>query len=150
MVAALRIFAKGKAGDFPRIRTKRARLQDELEPGKDLATTYSRRTYRPTTIGAVAFHFRVRNGTGWFHHALVTRGQCWGRLAGFTGLAIPRLGLWGLRVCIDGFFRAVRPLSGIHMEVFSDLAGTCICTSSVFTVLSCLLPIPKTGIKPNG
>ena len=44
-------------------------------PGKYLATTYSHRTYRPTTIGAVAFHFRVRNGTGWFHHALVTRGQ---------------------------------------------------------------------------
>ncbi len=44
-------------------------------PGIYLATTYSHRTYRPTTIGAVAFHFRVRNGTGWFHHALVTRGQ---------------------------------------------------------------------------
>jgi hypothetical protein len=45
------------------------------EPGKYLATTYSHRTYRPTTIGAAAFHFRVRNGTGWFHCALVTRGQ---------------------------------------------------------------------------
>ena len=46
-----------------------------LEPGIYLATTYSHRTYRPTTIGAAAFHFRVRNGTGWFHRALVTRGQ---------------------------------------------------------------------------
>jgi hypothetical protein len=45
-----------------------------LEPGIYLATTYSHRTYRPTTIGAAAFHFRVRNGTGWFHRALVTRG----------------------------------------------------------------------------
>jgi hypothetical protein len=45
------------------------------EPGIYLATTYSHRTYRPTTIGAAAFHFRVRNGTGWFHRALVTRGQ---------------------------------------------------------------------------
>ena len=44
-----------------------------LEPGIYLATTYSRKTYRLTTIGAAAFHFRVRNGTGWFHHALVTR-----------------------------------------------------------------------------
>ena len=40
---------------------------------KELATTYSHRTYRPTTIGAKAFHFRVRNGTGWFHFAMVTR-----------------------------------------------------------------------------
>ena len=46
-----------------------------LEPGIYLATTYSHRTYRPTTIGAAAFHFRVRNGTGWFHRALATRGQ---------------------------------------------------------------------------
>ena len=44
-------------------------------PGIYLATTYSHKTYRLTTIGAAAFHFRVRNGTGWFHHALVTRGQ---------------------------------------------------------------------------
>ena len=39
----------------------------------NLATTYSRGTYRPTTIGANAFHFRVRNGTGWFHTAVATR-----------------------------------------------------------------------------
>ena len=45
--------------------------------GVYLATTYFHRTYRPTIIGAGAFHFRVRNGTGWFHPALVTRGQCW-------------------------------------------------------------------------
>ena len=55
---------------------KRARLQVVyyLEPGIYLATTYSHKTYRLTTIGAAAFHFRVRNGTGWFHRALVTRG----------------------------------------------------------------------------
>ena len=40
-----------------------------------LATTYSHKTYRLTTIGAEAFHFRVRNGTGWFHFALVTRSE---------------------------------------------------------------------------
>ena len=39
-----------------------------------LATTYSRGTCRPTTIGAAAFHFRVRDGNGWFHRAMVTRG----------------------------------------------------------------------------
>ena len=29
--------------------------------------------YRHTTIGATMFHFRVRNGTGWFHCAMATR-----------------------------------------------------------------------------
>ena len=60
------------------------------EPGIYLATTYSHRTYRPTTIGAAAFHFRVRNGTGWFHRAVVTRGQFQGQ-----GFLLLELGLWG-------------------------------------------------------
>ena len=34
--------------------------------------TYSRMRMH-TTIGAAAFHFRVRNGIGWFHSAMVTR-----------------------------------------------------------------------------
>src|SRR5204862_5893824 len=38
-----------------------------------LATSYSRTAYRRTTIGAAAFHFRVRNGNGWGHCASVTR-----------------------------------------------------------------------------
>ena len=38
-----------------------------------LATSYSRTAYRRTTIGAAAFHFRVRNGNGWCHCAIVTR-----------------------------------------------------------------------------
>src|ERR1039457_7240880 len=38
-----------------------------------LATSYSRTTYRRTTIGAAAFHFRVRNGNGWCHCALIAR-----------------------------------------------------------------------------
>lgn len=38
-----------------------------------LATSYSRTTYRCTTIGAAAFHFRVRNGNGWGHCARITR-----------------------------------------------------------------------------
>src|ERR1017187_7008857 len=40
-----------------------------------LATSYSRTTYRCTTIGAAAFHFRVRNGNGWGHCARITRGE---------------------------------------------------------------------------
>src|SRR5438876_5045155 len=39
-----------------------------------LATSYSRTTLRRTTIGAAAFHCRVRNGNGWDHCATVTRG----------------------------------------------------------------------------
>ena len=38
-----------------------------------LATSYSRTAYRRTTIGAAAFHFRVRNGNGWGHCAMITR-----------------------------------------------------------------------------
>ena len=38
-----------------------------------LATSYSRTAFRRTTIGAAAFHFRVRNGNGWCHYAIVTR-----------------------------------------------------------------------------
>src|SRR4030088_2802420 len=38
-----------------------------------LATSYSRTAYRRTTIGAAAFHCRVRNGNGWCHCATVTR-----------------------------------------------------------------------------
>ena len=40
-----------------------------------LATSYSRTAFRRTTIGAAAFHFRVRNGNGWCHHANVTRAE---------------------------------------------------------------------------
>src|SRR5206468_4023887 len=40
-----------------------------------LATSYSRTAYRRTTIGAAAFHCRVRNGNGWGHCAIVTRAE---------------------------------------------------------------------------
>ena len=39
----------------------------------NLAATYSHTAFRRTTIGATAFHFRVRDGTGWFHCAMATR-----------------------------------------------------------------------------
>ena len=38
-----------------------------------LATSYSRTACRRTTLGAAAFHFRVRNENGWGHCAIVTR-----------------------------------------------------------------------------
>src|SRR5437899_619958 len=46
-----------------------------------LATSYSRTAYRRTTIGAAAFHCRVRNGNGWGHCATVTRDPS--RIGGF-------------------------------------------------------------------
>jgi hypothetical protein len=102
-----------------------------MKPGKYLATTYSHRTYRPTTIGAEAFHFRVRNGTGWFRFALVTRGQSQGRAAGAT-----RVWNWDsgdfaeLLVSVFSFQEfpdhwplitghSFLPLSDIHMEFYS-------------------------------
>ena len=39
----------------------------------NLATSYFRMACRHTIIGATAFHFRVRNGNGWYHCAMVTR-----------------------------------------------------------------------------
>jgi hypothetical protein len=46
-----------------------------------LAMSYSRTTYRCTTIGAAAFHFRVRNGNGWDHCARITRKLAKSKLA---------------------------------------------------------------------
>ena len=50
-------------------RIKKARCLVSKAPGIILAMTYSRTTYRSTTIGSAAFHFRVRDGNGWFHCA---------------------------------------------------------------------------------
>ena len=48
---------------------------------KPLAMTYSCMRMH-TTIGAAAFHFRVRDGIGWFHSAMVTRERVEGRGSG--------------------------------------------------------------------
>ena len=45
---------------------------------KALAMTYSCMRMH-TTIGAAAFHFRVRKGIGWCHSAIVTRERVEGR-----------------------------------------------------------------------
>jgi hypothetical protein len=111
-----------------------------MKPGKYLATTYSHRTYRPTTIGAEAFHFRVRNGTGWFRLALVTRGQSWGLRASARLLQNWDSGDFaevdGGWLIVDGqmllpinnqlstinFFSL--PLSDIHMEILLTFPDT--------------------------
>ena len=49
---------------------------------KPLAMTYSRMLVH-TTIGAVAFHFRVRDGNGWCHNAMITRERVEGRIKPF-------------------------------------------------------------------
>ncbi len=53
--------------------TKKPTTPADRGVGWILATTYSRTAYRRTTIGAAAFHFRVRNGAGWCHCAMITR-----------------------------------------------------------------------------
>ena len=55
-------------------KASRPALAVSLSGAGILATSYFRATYRSTIIGAAAFHFRVRNGNGWFHCARVTRG----------------------------------------------------------------------------
>ena len=45
-----------------------------------------------TTIGACAFHFRVRDGIGWFHAAIVTRERVEGRGPSSDGRATLSLG----------------------------------------------------------
>ena len=68
---------RGGSGHAPRkpaVQNKAARPPLSGRTGRyNLATTYSRMTCRQTTIGAAAFHFRVRDGNGWFHRAMVTR-----------------------------------------------------------------------------
>src|SRR5436190_14186290 len=54
-------------------RDQKKKPSPESFRGWVLATSYSRTTYRRTTIGAAAFHFRVRNGNGWCHCAMITR-----------------------------------------------------------------------------
>ena len=57
------------------IRTQKLKTPLRFNPAGFLvlATSYSRTTYRRTTIGAAAFHCRVRDGNGWGHCASVTR-----------------------------------------------------------------------------
>ena len=52
---------------------------------KALAMTYSCMRMH-TTIGAAAFHFRVRNGIGWCHSAIVTRERVEGRGPNLEGV----------------------------------------------------------------
>ncbi len=52
---------------------KAPRTSFEMRGDFILATSYFRRAYRPTIIGATVFHFRVRKGNGWGHCAMVTR-----------------------------------------------------------------------------
>src|SRR5690606_40457896 len=52
-------------------------LRDKA-PGDDLLS----HGLSHTTIGAAAFHFRVRDGIGWFHSADFTRERVGGSLSG--------------------------------------------------------------------
>ena len=58
-------------------------------PGNGLFSTPSR---PGSIVGAEAFHFRVRDGNGWFHLALVTRSLSYAVVEPGEGIAaIPRL-----------------------------------------------------------
>ena len=56
--------------------TSKRKQPPTFRPGADdwsLAVTYSHMAYSHTTIGAERFHFRVRNGIGWFPLAMAAR-----------------------------------------------------------------------------
>ena len=73
-VGARRIQVREREGAFAPQQGKESKMPDEKLTGHlVLATSYSRTACRRTTIGAAAFHFRVRNGNGWCHYAIVTR-----------------------------------------------------------------------------
>ena len=72
-IKTLRLSVRGEY-EFTPQHGKESKMPDEKLTGHFvLATSYSRTAYRRTTIGAAAFHFRVRNGNGWCHYAIVTR-----------------------------------------------------------------------------
>jgi hypothetical protein len=54
-------------------RQKRGPVRLSTNRAKNLATTYSRGTYRPTTIGCSGLNGRVRDGNGWNPRHMVTR-----------------------------------------------------------------------------
>ena len=72
---------RARAGDVEKAKTPMRSLTGVFV----LATSYSRAAYRRTTIGAAAFHFRVRNGNGWGHCATITRVR--NRTGGFAAVA---------------------------------------------------------------
>ncbi len=70
----LSVRVREREGAFNPQHGKESKMPDEKLIGHlVLATSYSRTACRRTTIGAAAFHFRVRNGNGWCHYAIVTR-----------------------------------------------------------------------------
>src|SRR3954469_13788885 len=68
-----------------------------------LATSYFRTPLRRTIIGAAAFHFRVRNGNGWGHCAMITRGTRGREQRFFLRCALTRCGFWRLLALRQGF-----------------------------------------------
>jgi hypothetical protein len=63
--------APGSPGGLAR-KTKRLPVREGVFRIKPLAVTYSCMEVH-TTIGAAAFHFRVRDGIGWDHSAIAAR-----------------------------------------------------------------------------
>ena len=71
---------------FPGAKTKPQLVELGFCGIKTLAMTYSCMRMH-TTIGAAAFHFRVRDGIGWCHSAMFTRERVEGRGSLASGLS---------------------------------------------------------------
>jgi hypothetical protein len=72
-----------------------------------------------TTIGAAAFHFRVRDGIGWFHSAMVAEQAC--------EAARLRLLAWGWVVASDegptcDVEAAAGPVARSRLELYGQAA----------------------------
>src|SRR2546426_10302111 len=65
-----------KGEEEPALPIKKPRLRMKFRPFSErLAATYSRRTYRTTTIGKTVFDGRVRNGIGSDHSFMATKNR---------------------------------------------------------------------------
>ena len=84
----------------------------------NLATSYFRIAFRHTIIGATAFHFRVRNGNGWYHCAMVTRLRLIMRVRHMNRVSGDTQGVFSDN-CIQGmdkFFMSLRTRLQFKME----------------------------------
>ena len=95
---------------------RKAKCPTELTIGHFvLATSYSRTACRRTTIGAAAFHFRVRNGNGWCHCAIITRVR--NRTGGFAAFAAAQA-----RSRISGDIGRLSSIASTYNQISKELS----------------------------
>jgi hypothetical protein len=112
-----------------------------------LATSYSRTACRRTTIGAAAFHFRVRNGNGWDHCAIVTRVR--NRTRGFAAAAATRARCRTLGTDCRSFKRTIDSLISTYRSSFR-LRTADATTKASFVLRSFVLSVCRSAKRGTG